>query len=95
MTTYNNTVPVFQSMIDAEKYLLSQEISIPVYFAHYTHSLAEIYNGIKESTIKDSASSAAQGKTVLLIYGGFSHKFFTILGSSLWSNFCKWLPACL
>lgn len=57
-------------MIDAEKFLLSQEIPIPVYFAHHTHSLAEIYNGIKESTIKDTASSAAQGTMVLLFYRG-------------------------
>ena len=47
--------------MDAEKFLLSQEIAIPVYFTPHSEKLEEIYTNIKESTSKDSASSAAQG----------------------------------
>jgi hypothetical protein len=40
---------------------LSQEINIPVYFTPFTPELEEIYLNIKETTSKDSATSAAQG----------------------------------
>nr|CAG4643073.1 EOG090X02MW [Ilyocryptus agilis] len=48
------------AVLEMEKSLLSQEISIPVYFTPQTPQLQEIYSNIKESTGKDSASSAAQ-----------------------------------
>nr|CAG4646885.1 EOG090X02MW [Megafenestra aurita] len=49
-----------ENIIDTEKFLLSQEITIPVYFTPHTPKLEEIHTSIKESTDKDSASSAAQ-----------------------------------
>jgi len=47
--------------LETEKFLLSQEINIPVYFTPFTPELEEIYLNIKETTSKDSATSAAQG----------------------------------
>lgn len=44
-----------------EKFLLSQEIAVPVYFTHHSNQIEEMYASVKESTSKDSASSAAQG----------------------------------
>jgi hypothetical protein len=59
----------FQNILDTEKFLLSQEIAIPVYFTHHSQQLEEMYTSIKESTSKDSASSAAQGSHFsLLLY---------------------------
>nr|CAG4650810.1 EOG090X02MW [Simocephalus serrulatus] len=49
-----------ENIIDTERFLLNQEIAIPVYFTPHTSKLEEIYTSIKESTGKDSASSAAQ-----------------------------------
>nr|CAG4636847.1 EOG090X02MW [Ceriodaphnia reticulata] len=49
-----------ENILDTEKFLLSQEIAIPVYFTPHSEKLEEIYTSIKESTSKDSASSAAQ-----------------------------------
>ncbi|XP_046436875.1 nicalin-like [Daphnia pulex] len=49
-----------ENILDTEKFLLSQEIAIPVYFTHHSQQLEEMYTSIKESTSKDSASSAAQ-----------------------------------
>ena len=50
-----------QNILETEKFLLSQEISIPVYFTPFSPELEEIYLNIKETTSKDSATSAAQG----------------------------------
>jgi len=47
--------------VETEKYLLSQEVSIPVFFSQHTQKVEEIYSNIVESTSKDSAPSAAQG----------------------------------
>lgn len=55
-----------QNILEIEKFLLSQEIPIPVYFSPQSTQLDEIYKSIGESTEKDSASSAAQGETKTL-----------------------------
>ena len=47
--------------MDTEKFLLSQEVSIPIFFSPHTQQVDEIYSSIIESTRKDSAPSAAQG----------------------------------
>lgn len=49
-----------EQILDTERYLLTQEVSIPVYFTLESPQLQEIYENIKESTSKDSGSSAAQ-----------------------------------
>ena len=65
-----------QNILDTEKFLLSQEIAIPVYFTHHSQQLEEMYTSIKESTGKDSASSAAQGTAPLLPLKEFFEGFF-------------------
>jgi len=49
-----------EQITDAEKFLLSQEVTIPVYFTTQSPELDDIFSNIKESTLKDSAGSAAQ-----------------------------------
>jgi len=56
-----------QQITDAEKFLLSQEVTIPVYFTTQSPELDDIFSNIKESTLKDSAGSAAQGTTIVLM----------------------------
>ncbi|KZS07100.1 Nicalin [Daphnia magna] len=51
---------VRENILDMEKFLLSQEIAVPVYFTHHSNQIEEMYASVKESTSKDSASSAAQ-----------------------------------
>nr|CAG4642367.1 EOG090X02MW [Evadne anonyx] len=49
-----------EHIVETEKFLLSQEVSIPIFFSPHTQQVDEIYSNIIESTNKDSAPSAAQ-----------------------------------
>jgi len=49
-----------EHIAETERFLLSQEVSIPIFFSPHTKQVDEIYSNIIESTNKDSAPSAAQ-----------------------------------
>lgn len=59
------------NILETEKFLLSQEINIPVYFTPFTPELEEIYLNIKETTSKDSATSAAQALLGAVFASGY------------------------
>lgn len=52
---------LLKHIAETERFLLSQEVSIPIFFSPHTKQVDEIYSNIIESTNKDSAPSAAQG----------------------------------
>nr|CAG4634664.1 EOG090X02MW [Alona affinis] len=60
-----------ENILEAENFLLSQEILIPVYFTYQSSQLDEIYASIKESTMKDSATSAAQALLGAVFANGY------------------------
>jgi len=76
--------------LETEKFLLSQEINIPVYFTPFTPELEEIYLNIKETTSKDSATSAAQGIFFLLWFNRANKNwilFVALLGAVFASGY--------
>lgn len=51
--------------IELEKNMMSQEVFIPIYFAHWTAELQIILDDVSNSLVMDEkAGTAAQGKIV-------------------------------
>nr|CAG4645400.1 EOG090X02MW [Lynceus sp. MCZ IZ 141354] len=58
-------------MLDLEQGLLSEELSIPIYFANATAEVMEIHDNIQRSTTDDTAGSASQALLGAVLGSGY------------------------